>query len=267
MKRLVILVAIAAPAAVCGQYIGNPCGKAVPRGAPSYRATGACGLAGFDLGLGRFKVDADYDVVSGGLFGTLRETSELRETYFAFSGGVNVEGFELEGRLGGTWIELREDLFTEDPFQDGAGVLVGLGLRYGFSPVEFLRLGLGGQFEYSYTEGDTRVSDGHSVWKEVMTLDLFRGQLFAGASLDLEAGRDLVFSPYAGGGLEFLKGELYLEDWHRWFDDEVADFDEKHVGFIFGGLDLHIGGRARIGLEARTNFDGWLAQVSLGIRF
>ncbi len=267
MKTLAILAVVVAPSVVCAQYIGNPCGKAVPRGAPGHRPPAVCGFAGLDIGFGSFDVDADYEVVSGGVARTLRETSELRETYFAFSGGGNIEGFELEGRLGGTWIELRDDAFTEDPFQDGGGVLVGFGLRYGFSPAEFLRLGLGGQMEYSYTEGDTRVSDGVSVWKEDIELDLFRGQLFTGASLDLEAGRDLVFSPYAGAGLEFLSGELALDDWFSPFDDEVADIEEKRVGFIFGGLDMHIGRRARIGLEARTNFDGWLAQVSFGIRF
>ena len=39
------------------------------------------------------------------------------------------------------------------------------------------------------------------------------------------------------------------------------------AGFIFGGLDMHINRWARIGLEARTNFDGWLVQVSFGVRF
>ncbi len=269
MKKLAVLAVLAAPAVVCGQYIGNPCGKAVPFGAPGLRAPLVCGFAGLDIGCGRFDVDSEYDVMSGGIPYDMHETSELRETYFALSAGCNLEGFEFEGQLGGTWIELREDAFTEDPFEDGGGMLVGFGARYGFSPCELLRLGLGGQLQYSYTEGETLVSDGLAVWDEDMALDLFRGQLFAGASLDLEAGRDLVLSPYAGAGLEFLSGELSLNDGHDWysFEDEVGDIEEDRVGFLFGGLDMHIGRRARIGLEGRTNFDGWLAQLSFGVSF
>jgi len=267
MKKLAIVVVIIAPSIACGQYIGNPCGKVVPRGAPSERFPDVAPFIGLDFGFGRFDVEADYWLKGAGLRLTEKETSVLREGYFAFSAGCNINGLELEGRLGGTRIELREDYF--DPYEDGDGILTGFGVRYGFSPAEFVRLGIGGQMQYSHTDGEAVFRDDGYVLIQDMVLDLLRGQIFTGASLDLDAGPDLVFSPYAGAGLEFLYGEVSEDEWFDWesFEEWGIDIEEKRVGFIFGGLDMHIGRRARIGLEARTNFDGWLAQVSFGIRF
>jgi opacity protein-like surface antigen len=268
----VVVVVVLAPALAWAQYIGNPAGKAVPRGAPDERHHEVCGFAGFDFGYGSYDVEGDYDVVTGGNPERLHSVSQLKESYFAASIGGNFSGFEIEGRLGGAWIDIDDDQLTEDPLDDSGGVLAGMGARYGFSPCELLRLGLGGQFQYSYSEGDTMVSDGRYYWHEDTELDLFRGELFAGASLDLEASRDVTFSPYLGAGLEFISGELSVdvEDPYGWvwYEDDVGDIEEENVGFLFGGLDLHLGQRFRIGMEGRTDCEGgWLANMSFGVRF
>lgn len=270
MRKLVIVLAVVAPLAAFGQYIGNPAGKAIPLGAPDERHHRTCGFAGLDIGYGSFDVDGDYDVVTDGFPGALHSTSDFRETYAAAYVGGNLFGFELEGRLGGTWIDIEDDALTSDPLDDSGGVLIGMGARYGVSPCELLRLGVGGQLQYSYSEGDTLVSDGYGLWREDVSLDLLRGQIFTGLSLDLEASRDFVCSPYAGAGLEFIAGDLTIDDYDDWDwdEEEIGEIEEEHPGFLFGGVDLHLAQRIRVGVEGRTDCrGGWLAQASIGFRF
>jgi opacity protein-like surface antigen len=271
MRKLGIILVLVAPLAAFAQYIGNPAGKAIPRGAPDERYHDTCGFAGIDFGYGSFDVDGQYDVMTGDVPQTIHTTSELRESYVAASVGGNFFGFEIEGRLGGTWIDVQDEAFTADPVDDSDGMLVGMGTRYGFSPCDLLRLGVGGQIHYSYTEGDTLVSDGTDLWAEDVSLDLVRGQLFTGMSLDLEASRDLVFSPYVGAGLEFISGELNIDAdpyGGDWFKQKVGKIKEEQIGFLFGGVDVHLAQHIRVGIEGRTDCDeGWFAQASIGFRF
>jgi opacity protein-like surface antigen len=265
MRTALVLLSFVAPITAFAQYIGHPAGKAIPLGVMRSRFGIGSGYAGFEAGYTDLDLEADYEVTGG----FLRETSNLEESYFAVYGGGHTHGFELEARIGGAFQEIREHALTEDPYEDGGGVLVGGGARWGFSPASPFRLGLGGQFTYTYSEGDSYVSDGFTVFREDVELELWRGQLFAGCGVDLQAGREVTISPYLGAGLGFLDGELTIDSWDGpfYYEEKVGDFDERNVGFVFGGIDIHAGRAFRVGVEGRGNGSGWVVAATIGWRF
>jgi hypothetical protein len=269
MKYALFTLTVLIPLSASGQYIGNPGGKAIPLGAVPRGFRGAHGFAGIEGGYMDLDVDAEYRVQSGPVTGLLRETSNLEESFFAVVGGAHTHGFEFEARIGGSFQDLHEGSLTRDPYEDGGGILVGAGARWGFSPVRPLRFGVGGQFSYTYSEGDAVVSSGASVFRDDVLLELWRGQLFTGLGLDIPAGKEVTVSPYLGFALEFVDGQLEIEQWDSFFvyRERVGDFDEERIEVFFGGLDMHVTDEFRLGVEGRGNAAGWGAMASVGWRF
>lgn len=251
-----------------GQYVGNPTGKARPLSLEAGEEGG--GFFGVEGGYTRTDVDADYDVVSGGSLVLLQATSLMRESYFALYGGGYWRGFELEAKLGGSFQEIHEGALSADPFEDGGGILFGMGARWGYAPVEEFRVGFGGQFSYVFSEGDALVSTGSDLFREDIELELWRGEIFGGASLDLPVGPDVVLSPYAGVGAQFLDGEISIDKWdpYLWvLEEDLGDLEQDRYEFFFGGIDLHVRDEFRIGVEGRGNEAGWAVTASVGWRF
>lgn len=269
MRISMMLTACLLPVLAMGQYIGNPAGKAVPLSLQYQPLNRPAPFASLDFGVDSFSLDAEYNVDSGATPYVLTEKSRLNQVSAAFSMGANIYGFEFDAKIGGFGQEIEEESLSADPLDDAGGALFGFGARWGFSPVKHLRLGLGGQFTYSWSKGDTYVRDGSNVWREEVEMDLYNTQLFTGASLDLVLGNACLLSPYVGLGLEFIRGDLSYHswDWHGWEADRLADFDEDHVGFVFGGLDFHFDRRYKVGLEVRGKHSAASGFVSFGIKF
>ncbi len=269
MRNVFVTLLLMAPLSAVGQHIGNPGGKAFPLGVVGEGFRVAYGYAGIEGGYLRQRVDSRYDVVADGVPGVLRETSTLQESYFAIFGGTHVHGFEVEGRVGGSFQDLHEGDLTEAPYDDGGGVLLGLSGRWGFSPVEPVRLGIGGQFMYSYSEGDAVVVDGDAAFREDIELELFRGQLFTGFGVDISVDADVTISPYVGVAADFIDGELNVEQSYSccYWREEVGDFDEDRVELFFGGVDVFVTELFRAGVEGRGNAAGWGVTTSLSWRF
>lgn len=254
------------PVTTLGQYVGNPAGKARPLGAVHGFYHDSRGFAGIEGGYTNLDVDAKYNTTSD----ILREVSTFRESYFALYGGGNVHGFEVEAKIGGAFQDVEEKALTEHPFEDGGGVLVGAGARWGVSPVEFLRFGLGGQFLFTYNDGEAIVSDGFTVSLEDVDMEVYRGDLFTGLGLDLPLGADVTLSPYGGIGAQFIDGEISIESWSTccWtYRERLGDFDEERIEFFFGGLDIHVRDEFRISVEGRGNGAGWAVTASVGWSF
>ena len=269
MRTTAFVAALGLSALCWGQYVGNPAGKACPLSLKAHKGRPTFGFFGIEGGRIDTDIEGSYDVITGTSPGFLKETSNFEESYFALYGGGHFKGFELEAKIGGSFQEIREGALSADPFEDGGGILIGAGARWGFAPVEGFRAGVGGQFSFVYAEGDALVSDGLALYREDIELELWRGELFTGVSLDLPVGPELVLSPYAGVGVQFLDGELTIDEPGPWWylEDEVADLDEDRTEFFFGGVDLHAGRNFRVGVEGRGNASGWVVTVSVGWRF
>jgi hypothetical protein len=270
MRNVLTAVLMVAPLGAFGQYIGNPGGKAFPLGAVGRGFRVAHGFAGIEGGYVDQDVDAQYNAVTNGVPRVVSTTSRLQESYFALFGGTHIEGFELDARIGGSFQTIKEQSFTEDPYDDGGGLLIGASGRWGFSPVKPLRLGLGGQFSYTYSEGDAVVSDGGGSYREDIQLDLFRGQLFTGLGLDLAVGKGVTLSPYGGVAAEFLDADLEIKHYTSsccYWREEVGDLDEDRIELFFGGLDLFVTDQFRAGVEGRGNGAGWGVTTSVSWRF
>lgn len=265
-KKLACVLLLFLPLCTFGQYIGHPAGKAFPLGVVHRGLSLAYGYAGVEGGYTDLDVDATYDTTSG----VLREESKLEDSYFALYAGAHARGLEIEARIGGSFQNLGDTGLAEDPFEDGGGLLLGAGARWGFSPVEPLRIGFGGQFSYVYSEGDAVVSDGIRTYRRDIDLDLWRGQLFGGLGVDLPAGRDVTVSPYLGAGVEFLDADLEIRHWDSCcytFREHLGDFDEDHLELFFGGVDVFFTEVVRLGVEGRGNGAGWGVAASIGWRF
>ncbi len=268
---LLVFFLLFVPATASAQYIGNPTGKTVPFGVEKNMFDKEAGFLEFDLGFSSQELDAEYEVTDGeGGTTLLDETSRLNQGSFVVAGGGHLNGFEIEGKLGFIGQKLEEDRLDKDPLDDAYGILLGTSARWGFSPVRHLRLGLGGQLAFTWSQGDAYVSDSEGLWKEDVELSLFTGQLFTGASLDFQLSNSVVISPYLGAGLEFVAGELEYDTWDCCccvYERDLADFDEEDIGMVFGGFDLHLSRQYRVSVEARGKESSGAVVVSMGFRF
>ena len=117
---------------------------------------------------------------------------------------------------------------------------------------------------------DAIVSSGPTVFREDIELEYWRGQLFTGLGVDLQAGTDVTISPYVGAGLEFIDGELEIERWLSCchvFRERVGDLDEDRIELFFGGIDIFVTEQVRLGIEGRGNGAGWGVATSVSWRF
>jgi opacity protein-like surface antigen len=269
MKRALACAACVVPVLGFAQYIGNPAGKAIPLGVTQTAFALGTGYAALEGGYLTMDVEAAYDTT----LGVIEETSTLEEGYFAVVVGGNIEGLEIEAKIGGSFQELQEDWFDEDPFSDGGGIMTGMGARYGFSPFYPFRFGLGGQFQFVYSEGDSYVSSGTFVSHEEIELLVWRAQLFGGVSADLQLGNEVTLSPYIGAGGEFMDGDITLDRYYGcpygcyWDVEEIGDIDEDAIEIFFGGVDLHLSEEFFLGVEGRGNNAGWVVGGHVGFRF
>ena len=255
MRKLFLILSLCVPLVASAQYVGNPAGKTEPLGITQPQILFVRGMGGVEGGYHELDVKTRYDVKGGNIY----EKSRLQEGYVAVTGSGHALGAELEAKVGITFPELKESAFAGDPFADGTGIIAGLGARWGFPIFSPVRLGLGGQFTYSDSSGNSGVpleSGGSST--ESSNLTMWRGDLFTGLGVDLPFGRWSTIAPYLGAGIQLIDGKLKIKNWQSdyVFNERMGTIKQDRLEFFFGGVDLFLGDNIRLGIEGRGNGNG-----------
>ena len=289
MKQVMILLFLMAPVATFAQYIGHPAGYMRSGGETALQSGKDLDALTLWFGLtNESDIDVDYSRRVGGAGRT--KHARFKEVIGAGTlSAILMQptddlpfGLVLEGVIGGQAQTIDDRRLPRDPYDNAGGILAGLGLKAHVSPVNRLRLGIGGKVTGSYScdmlYGDVLNEfedfvkkndyDHHSV-----EMWLLRSQIFAGGGYDIPVYEQLVLSPYAGAGLGFMNGLASAVT--KPFDiigrltrdtrDTIARIDERRRGFFFAGLDFHLLQDFSLSVEGQGNGKDWFAGI--GFKF